>query len=312
MQAAGFLLAAVAVIGNDALQTLGPYLAANRGRIPWLLQALFLCSLLCGVLVISWKTGNGDPAWGRLQEFPLPERIGWIDLLPAASVLALTRWGIPVSTSLVLLTTFGAQRLPSLLSQSVLGYGVALVAGALIYGIGAWALERQVLEGKPLTHPAAWLVGQWLSTGWLWSQWLVQDLANLYVVLPRRLSGLELGGTLAALCLGLSLLVAAGGGPIQERLSRKANAGDPRSTTVIATLFGLILFGFARWSPQPMSTTWVFLGLLAGRELGILARLGHRRREEVGGELALDLLRAASGLAVSLTVVLLVQRLHQV
>jgi hypothetical protein len=31
-----------------------------------------------------------------------------------------------------------------------------------------------------------WFVLQWLSTGFLWSQWLMQDLANIFVYLPRQ------------------------------------------------------------------------------------------------------------------------------
>ena len=62
MQAAAFLLASYAVLGNDALQTLGPFLAANRGRIarPW--QALFLCAVLVAVLGLGWLAGAGQSA----------------------------------------------------------------------------------------------------------------------------------------------------------------------------------------------------------------------------------------------------------
>ena len=69
LQATGFLLAGTAVLGNDALQTLGPFLAANRGRIPRPLQALYLCALLCAVLLLGWlrvrQVVTAGPAQGE-------------------------------------------------------------------------------------------------------------------------------------------------------------------------------------------------------------------------------------------------------
>lgn len=143
IQAAGFLLAGAAVIGNDALQTLGTFLAANRGRIPRPLQALFLCALLCAVLLLGWGRSGGEPSWGRLDTFPLPERLFWVDLLPPLAVLALTRLGAPVSTTFLVLTAFTPANLPALLRQSLLGYGGALLSGGLVYGLVAWPLKHR-------------------------------------------------------------------------------------------------------------------------------------------------------------------------
>ena len=305
LQATGFLLASAAVLGNDALQTLGTFLVANRGRIGRPLQALYLCALLCAVLLLGWIRGAGEPAWGRLAHYPLPESFRWPDLLPPLAVLALTRLGAPVSTSFLVLTAFGPANLPSLLRQSLLGYGVALVSGALVYGGVAWLLER---PGEP-PHPR-WLVLQWLAGGWLWGQWLIQDLANVYVYLPRQLAPAAMGLSLLMLCAAVCVLVAADGGPIQGRLTGKSPVDDPRSATVISAVYGLILAGLGAVSTQPLSTTWVFLGLLAGRELALLVRLQERPAVAVAGQLGGDIGRAALGLAVSVAVALAVPLLR--
>ncbi len=311
LQAAGFLLAGTAVIGNDALQTLGSFLAANRGRVPRPLQALYLCVVLCLVLLLGWSRGDGEPAWGRLAQFPLPERFGWADLLPPLAVLALTQAGTPVSTSFLVLTAFSPANLPGLLRQSLLGYCIALLAGALLYGSVAWLLERPG-DDPAATGPAhpGWLPLQWLASGWLWGQWLIQDLANVYVYLPRRLEAPQMALSLAALCAGVCLLLAVDGGPIQRRLTSKSHVDDPRSGTVIAAVYGLILTGFAWTSRQPMSTTWVFLGLLAGREVALLLRLRERPAAEVAGLLGGDIARAGLGLGVSVAVALAVPALR--
>ena len=50
---------------------------------------------------------------------------------------------------------------------------------------------------------------------------------------------------------------------------------------------------------MPMSTTWVFLGLLAGRELGITLRLKHRSGKSVLGVIGSDSGKALVGSVVS-------------
>ena len=48
----GFLLAAYAVVANDAIQTLGTFLASNADR-PWWLLWLFSSSILTFILVMD-------------------------------------------------------------------------------------------------------------------------------------------------------------------------------------------------------------------------------------------------------------------
>lgn len=52
-------------------------------------------------------------------------------------------------------------------------------------------------------------------------------------------------------------------------VTSKTMTADIRSATVIDLIYGEILLVFKAWSNLPMSTTWVFLGLLAGRELAM-------------------------------------------
>ncbi len=180
---------------------------------------LFLVALTAAVLGLGWWLNDGDPVWGRLVAFPLPERLVWVDLLPPLTVLLLTRWGAPVSTSFLLLTAVAPSRSVALLLRSLVGYGLAFAAALVLYGTVFW-----------------WLALQALATGWLWSQWLVHDLANIYVYLPRQLAGGELALSAAVLALGLAVLVATGGGPIQQVVRGKTASTDLRSATLIDLL----------------------------------------------------------------------------
>jgi len=308
VQVVGFLVAGYAVVGNDSLQTLGTYLASNRGRTPQAVQMLFICGVLTAVLLLGWSGDGGDPAWGRLERFPPPEPFTWVVLIPPLAVLALTQWGAPVSTSFLVLAAFEPGAIGPLLSRSLLGYLLAFgVAMGLYFGV-LWLLERdRSLEPGP--EEPLWYGLQWLSTGWLWSQWLVQDLANIYVYLPRRLEAWQLAGSIALLCVCLCRLVAIGGGSIQEVVRDKTNTSDLRSATLIDALYGLMLFLVGQIERFPLSTTWVFLGLLGGREFALLLRLRQRESGEVGRVLGQDVFRASVGLVVSIAVALLIQPL---
>ena len=315
-QIIGFLLAAYSVVANDSLQTLGTYLSSNKGRTPKALQMLFICGVAAAVLLIGWflhPAGGslGDPAWGRLEKFPQPDNFNWVYLLPPIAVLALTQWGAPVSTSFLVLSAFEPKNATKLVLNSLSGYVMAFLLAMVVYGLLMWILEKKVLrshqEGTEVKN--YWFALQWLSTGWLWSQWLVQDMANIYVYLPRQLSFGEMALSALMLCIGLCVLVWIGGGPIQGVLRSKINTGDLRSATVIDFLFGCVLFWKANITQFPLSTTWVFLGLLAGREIAVRIRLKLSDRQPLYKVLGSDLFKAGVGIVVSLIVALAIQPL---
>ena len=110
----GFSLAAYSIVANDAIQTLGTFLASNSHR-PWWVLWLFAMSILSAVLVYGWYTYGGDASYGRLSKFPPPDAFMWIYLLPPVFVLLITRFGVPVSTTFLVLTVFVTANLEKML-----------------------------------------------------------------------------------------------------------------------------------------------------------------------------------------------------
>ena len=300
---AGFLLAGYAVVANDAIQTLGTFLSSNAHR-PWWLLWLFAGAILVSVFVYGYVANDGDLSYGRLASVPEIEVFTWWMVIPPLVILFLTRLGIPVSTTFLVLTVFNPRGLESMLTKSLLGYGVAFVVGYLVYKFVMSTVERRFIEtsrDRPASH---WVVLQWLSTAFLWSQWLIQDLANIVVYLPRQFS-LEL--LLAFIVVMLALhawIFYRRGGQIQRIVTTKINTRDIRSATVIDFIYGLILFFFKELSQVPMSTTWVFLGLLAGREFAVALDTYLRSNRETTMIVVKDAFKGAIGLAVSVSVAL--------
>jgi hypothetical protein len=76
------------------------------------------------------------------------------------------------------------------------------------------------------------------------------------------------------------------------------------SATIVDFAFGLVLLVSKEWSRIPMSTTWVFLGLLAAREIAMSVRLKARPLPETLRLFRGDGARVFAGLAVSVLLAL--------
>lgn len=304
---AGFLLASYAVVGNDSIQTLGTFLNSNEKSKKWYVLWAFAAAILTGTLVYGWYVNSGDVSFARLDRYPLPEPFSWYYLLPPLVLMMITRMGIPVSTSFMVLTFFSPQNLDSMMFKSIMGYVVAFGAAFLLYiSITSW-VEKRFLKNKITNNnKKLWTVLQWCATGFLWSQWLIQDFANIYAYLPRQLSFIELIISLIIILSMLAYIFYSKGGKIQKIVKSKINTADIRSATIVDFTYALVLLYFKEMNNIPMSTTWVFIGLLAGRELAMRVRLNTLSRsvwKNVGGDLA----KVSLGLIVSVVLVFLIR-----
>ena len=267
----GFLLAAYSVVANDSIQTLGTFLSSNSHR-PWWVLWMFGSSILLAVLLYGWIVNDGDPAYGRLDAFPLPPGgVSWIHVIPPLALLILTRLGVPVSTTFLVLTLFAVTggapgNLGAMLIKSALGYVVAFATAIILFLLVFKRLSEYLHRTREAEIPGYWVVLQWASTGFLWSQWLIQDLANIFVYLPREVPASWLLFGVLALVAMQGYIFYQFGGEIQKIVTSKTDTTDIRAATIIDFIYGMVLLVFKEASDMPMSTTWVFLGILAGRE----------------------------------------------
>jgi len=303
--AVGFLLAAYAVIGNDSAQTLGTFISSNKKKTDWRLMWAFTSVILASTLLYGW--GQGDIAFGRLNKIPLPEQFQWYHALAPMLLLGLTRFGVPVSTTLLTLSAFSSGLvLEKIIMKSALGYAVAALAA---YGI--WmVLTRFFNEKNPVKeeHRRFWTIAQWCSTGFLWHMWLSHDIANIFVYLPREGVALPtMLGIIGILVAGLGHLFYTHGGKIQELVLSKSGTRFVRSACLIDLFYALVLWYFKVYNDIPMSTTWVFVGLLAGRELAVYRTFNKDKEINVIFPLLVsDFLKIMLGLALSVAVVTVV------
>ncbi len=303
----GFILAGYSVVGNDSLQTLGTFLASNEKR-QWYVLWLFAGSILTFTLVYGWYNYGGDVSYSRLEKYALPDPFTWYYILPPLVLMTLTRTGIPVSTSFLVLTFFNEKNLMDMTIKSILGYAVAFGVAILVFLLITKAVEEYFINSELSERETRiWVPLQWLITGFLWSQWLIQDFANIYVYLPRELSFTSLLVSLGILLSLLAYIFYSKGGRIQEIVRAKTNTVDIRSATIIDLIYGLVLLFFKELSNVPMSTTWVFIGLLAGREIGLQLRLQGKLSRRIVKMIFSDLVKIFLGLVISVLLVYLIK-----
>ena len=300
--AVGFLFAAYSVIANDSVQTLGTWIASNNERFNWKTMWIAASSVLLWALWYGWYMYGGDISYGRLNKIPFQE-IQWYHAAAPGLLLVLTRVGVPVSTSFLVLSAFASTFvLEKMLMKSMMGYAVAAVAAYVL-----WLGITKILdEAEPVKeeHKVYWRVGQWFTTGFLWWTWLSHDMANIAVFLPREIPVDLMVVISAVFVAGLWYMFREGGGKIQNIVLEKHNTRYVRSATIIDGVYWIILFFFKELNDIPMSTTWVFVGLLCGRELAMATMTGKEKFKVVFPLIGKDFLKMMVGLAASVGVVL--------
>ncbi|MFK7907006.1 MAG: hypothetical protein AB8B69_17865 [Chitinophagales bacterium] len=329
----GFIFASYSVVGNDVIQTLGTFLTSNEKKVKWYVLWAFAASIMVFTLVNGYMQNDID--YGRLDKFDLDAiSYNWYYVLPPLVLLLITRFGIPVSTTFMVLTLFSLSSIPNdlasmtasvfdadaklggMIQKSIMGYLIAFSSAIVIYGLISRITEKKFMENPVQDkHRPIWVGLQWFTTGFLWYQWLTQDLANIYVYLKGG-ADLSVGGFIISLLILVGLLgyiFYAAGGKVQDVVREKTNTVDIRAATFIDFIYGVILYIFKYnyldlfEAKLPMSTTWVFIGLLAGREIGIRLNLEGKISKKIAQMVFADLGKVFFGLVVSVVLVFIIK-----
>ncbi len=189
------------------------FLTSNEDK-PWWLLWLFAGGIMAVVVTMGYMGlgehlggKGGDLTFGKFAGlFQDPDnpiaypKISFWYVLPPLVLLGITRLGIPVSTTFLVLTFFAPKALPKMLVKSLGGYGVAFLFAIAAFMVLSRLTERYFLnnpmeEGRgPLRSKRLWTVLQWMATGFLWSQWLTTGPGQHPCLLgrPSRCAAMEI------------------------------------------------------------------------------------------------------------------------
>jgi hypothetical protein len=302
----GFAFAAYAAVANDSIQSLGTFIESNKDKRWWVLW-LFIGSIFLITVTFSWVYFDGDVTYQRLlkpdgtTKYPHPENFSYFQIIAPLVLLILTRLRMPVSTTFLLLSVFSADTtgITSIVGKSVSGYAMAFILSFCVWYFGYNFIRTYFSQRK--THKA-WTVIQWTVSGSLWAVWIMQDGANIAVFLPREQTLLQFIIFAATIFGGLGLLFYLRGDKIQSIVSEKVRISDVRAATLVDLTYVILLIYKLFISTVPLSTTWVFLGIIGGREIAVSlsrSKKGLRHKKKAGKMILRDFSYAMIGLAVS-------------
>lgn len=303
----GFFFAAYATVANDSIQSLGTFIESNKNKKWWILW-LFVGIIFLATVTFSWLYFDGDVTYQRLlgpdgsSPYPHPDNFSFLQIIAPLVLLILTRMKMPVSTTFLILSVFTADTsgITSVVWKSWSGYIMAFILSFLVWYFSYNMIKKYFKSRKAHT---AWTVIQWVVSGTLWAVWVMQDGANIAVYLPRDQSLVQFIIFSTTIFFGLGLLFYLRGDKIQEVVSEKSRISDIRAATLVDGIYVILLIYKLFISTVPMSTTWVFLGVIGGREIAIsLARTkkGKKHRKKAGRMILKDFSAAMIGLVISI------------
>lgn len=301
----GFAIAGYSVVSNDSIQTIGTFLSSNAHKKWWILW-LYIGGLFVITILTSFFLFDGDITFQRLATKGFnqdPQSFEFLQIAAPILLIIITRMRMPISTTFLLLSSFATSSgaIHKVLVKSISGYFIAFAVALIIYMVLS---KRLRFKGK--AHPA-WNVAQWITSGALWCLWIMQDAANIAVFLPRQLSFTEMIAAASIIFVGLGMIFYNKGGRIQEIVTTKTDITDVRPATIVDFIYSFLMGFHLLYSTVPMSTTWVFLGLLGGREIAMkLAKTSHKSMEKTLRLIGKDILLAAIGLIISIIIAIAV------
>ncbi len=302
----GFIFAAYAVVANDSIQSLGTFIESNKDRRWWVLW-LFVGGIFLVTVTFSWVYFDGDVTYQRLlnpdgtSNYPHPENFSFFQVVAPLVLLILTRMRMPVSTTFLLLSVFTASSsgITSMVGKSISGYVLAFILSFIVWYTG-YNLIKKYFKSRKM-H-GGWSVTQWIVSGALWAVWVMQDGANVAVFLPRQQTGFQFIIFAGTIFIGLGTLFYLRGDKIQRVVSEKVRMSDVRAATLVDFTYVILLIYKLFISTVPMSTTWIFLGIIGGREIAVsLSRKkkGRKHKKKAGRMIFRDFSYALIGLVIS-------------
>lgn len=254
------------VIANNFVQTVGTFVTSSK-NISKLNLFLYLAIIFIFNVLLAWKSYDGRIHRGFLEEIEYKDSIRYSALLIPIILNLLTRFRIPISTTFLTLPLFSkTYNLTNIISKAFSGYFVSFIISFIIWNL---VYEKYKKHLKSNDNYEFWKAIQYISIGVLWYSWLSTCMSSFLVFLPRKFNIRHL---ILFLFIGILLLVIIAKNGIcnmEEIVEEKSDLKNIRSSVIFNITYSILLLVFKFNDRINITTTWLFLGLLDGRELSI-------------------------------------------
>lgn len=254
------------VIFNNAIQTIGLFIASNKNRKPFFSVLFFgTIALLC--MLISWYVSKGEVHYHLLDNISYRDEIGLQFLLLPILLAYLTKKQMPVSATFLIIPLFATKdTIATMINKTTVSYFLSLLVSFIIYNF-LYRKYRSFLASKD--ESKIWIFAEYISTGVLWFGWLCISLCNFVVFVPRQFTIKDIILLTIIIVITIYCIIISKGGKIQKIIDQKSDVKNIKTTVIFNSLFSFMLLSIQIVNNIPMASTWMFLGILAGREIAI-------------------------------------------
>lgn len=255
------------IMANNCAQTIGMFIASNKSkskfRIIYFLSGIFIITLL-----ISWLFCNKQLDFYLLHDIPYNSLNPLLVFLPIV-LFFLTKYKIPVSATFLIIPIFANKNtVHSMITKTSVSYFISFLISLIVWRFIYTKYKYLIEVKKEKDINKIWFLLQFMSTGIVWSVWIILSACNFIVFLPRVFELKELILVIFIGVVSIYLILLDNGGKIQEIVDEKSDI-NIKSSVIFNFLFSFTMLFIQYVSKIPITSTWMFLGILAGRELAI-------------------------------------------
>lgn len=261
------IMSVFAVMSSDSIQTIGTYLSTHR-ETSWKKHFVFIGSTIAIAIILSWIFFNRQLHFNVLENIPYNNDLSYIYIIPPLALLILARCGIPASSTFIILSSFTSKGgIVHMINKTFSSYCFAFLFFAYFWFFILKIYKDELYNDENKKLMNKWKLAQKMTTVILLLSWLFFSLANMVLFLPRTFSFYNLCLFLFLVLSTLAVVLINKGGKLQDMINKKQDSKNIKVSTLINSVYAGVLILSKALSNTPISTTFVLLGILAGKEL---------------------------------------------
>ncbi len=258
------------VMVNNFIQTLGTFNVSNKYAKKWKIF-LYLASIFIAYFVYTWLKYDGNIRKGSLRHIEYKDSFGYSLLLLPILVALFNYFGIPVSIAFLSIPLFiSGEIVKAMIAKAFLNYFLAFAISFIFWNI-LYVEFKKILKKKD--NHKFWMIVEYISIGILWCCWLNTCVSSFMVFLPPKL---DLKHLLLLLVIGTIIIsiitILRSNDKMEQIIEEKTDVNNIMFSVLFNVLHSVVLVVLKLNSEVPIATSWIFTGLLDGRELGIVTK----------------------------------------
>ncbi len=290
------------IMVNNSIQTVGFFTASNKQNNK-INTFYFLSVVFVVTMLFSWLCYKRELHFLLLNRTRYNPHLSIFLLLLPVIIDILTKLRMPLSAAFLVIPVFSdSGTVKGMVTKTFMSYVLAFVVSFLAWKIIYTLFRGHVRVKKDEQIGKVWIFMEYIFTGAVWAMWLTISACNFVVFLLRVfvLKDFILFLFMGILCI--YLMVYNGGGEMLKIIEDKSDV-DIKNTTIFNALLSITMLIIRCVSKIPITSTWMFLGTMAGRELAVASSSAVSKYKSCYKKILIDLKLAIFGIVLSLITV---------